>query len=730
VKHVKQKLSIMYRAAFGLRPVLRKARELILRPVRFEAATLAEAISQIGRANDSNAQEIRAFRSQHVEDVAALRAQLARVEVVTDLEERIQTAQADAARTALLARHIAGLRERLHALEAQLRLSQQLLFADPQLPIPCNGQSGPALISVILPTYNRASAVIEAIESVRAQSLSRWELIVVDDGSTDGTDLAVAHFATDARIRILRQEHRGVCAARNRGLAVAQAEYVSFLDSDCLYYPGFLEAAVRALKAEPSLALVYGAVVTDAHNLPEGRLLFRPFDRNALQKGNFIDANAIAARREAINGIGGFDESLDRLVDWDLVLRATQDKPAKPIPVLAARYRVLDDHRVTANASNGVNLFRIRRKNNSVPVMPRPPRVLYLVWHYPQLSESYIEAELRVMRRWGVEIGVWGEVHPAAPYDSDVPVFGGRAEDAINAFRPDLIHIHWLTFASSRKALLAGTGLPVTLRGHGFEVSRDILLELLAEPWLQRLYGFPHQVRLLDANHPRMRSVVCGFDTTMFAPQRDKNRKLVVRTSAGLPSKDLGLFFEVAARRPEYRFVLAAVTCNDKESYIGELHSMNARLGSPVDLRTDVSRDQIAQLLGEAGIYLHTLLSPGAAGATPIGMPISIAEAMATGAVPIVKNLPELTSYVGDAGLSYTDLDHVDRVLAELLDWSDVRWRDQWHRSVDRAYSIYADEVALRPIYDDWISTLRPRLLCPSESSPHLPRTGAVPLGS
>ena len=134
---------------------------------------------------------------------------------------------------------------------------------------------------------------------------------------------------------------------------------------------------------------------------------------------------------------------------------------------------------------------------------------------------------------------------------------------------------------------------------------------------------------------------------------------------------------------------------------------MNARLGSPVDFRVDVPRDQIAQLLGEAGIYLHTLVSPGAPGATPIGMPISIAK----GAVLIVKNLPEFTSYVGDAGLSYTDADDVERLLAEVLDWSDARWRDQWYRSVDRAFTLYANETALRPIYDDWIAALRPRLL-------------------
>ena len=691
---MKQKLISMYRRAFG--PLARKTREWVLRPVRLEMA-----------------QEISALRAQHAGEVTALRA-----------------AEAARSESVQLARHVAGLRKRVHALEAQLKLSQQLLIADPQLPIPSDLQTGPALISVILATYNRAREVVEAIESVRAQTLSFWELIIVDDGSTDGTESALAAFASDERIRILRQEHCGVCAARNRGLAAAQTEFVSFLDSDCLYYPGFLAAAVRTLKAESSLALVYGALVTDAHNLPESRLLFRPFDQTELRKANFIDTNTFAARRKVISDIGGFDESLDRFVDWDLVLRATAKQAAKPIRVLAARYRVLDDRRITANASAGPNAFRIRRKLHSTPALPRAPRVLYLVWHYPQLSEAYVETELRVMRRWGVEIGVWGEVHPASPYPTDVPVFSGSVEDAIRAFKPDLIHIHWLNFGTSQKAALAASGLPVTLRAHGFEVSRDLLVDLLDQPWVRRLYGFPHQLRLIDAEHPRLRGVVSGFDTKLFAPRAEKDRRLVVRTVAGLPSKDLPLFFEVAARRPEYRFVLAAVTCNQRESYIGELRSMNARLGSPVDFRVDVPRDQIAQVVGESGIYLHTLVSPGAPGATPIGMPISIAEAMATGAVLIVKNLPEFTSYVGDAGLSYTDTDDVDRLLAEILDWSDARWRDQWYRSVDRAFTLYADETALRPIYDDWIAALRPRLLSLSDPAQCLREMAAVPLGS
>ena len=103
---------------------------------------------------------------------------------------------------------------------------------------------------------------------------------------------------------------------------------------------------------------------------------------------------------------------------------------------------------------------------------------------------------------------------------------------------------------------------------------------------------------------------------------------------------------------------------------------------------------------------------------------------MATGAVLIVKNLPEFTSYVGDAGLSYGDVDDADRLLTGLPHWPDTRWGDQWHRSVDRAFTLYADETALRPIFDDWIAALRPRLLSSSDAARCSREMAAVPLGS
>jgi hypothetical protein len=109
-----------------------------------------------------------------------------------------------------------------------------------------------------------------------------------------------------------------------------------------------------------------------------------------------------------------------------------------------------------------------------------------------------------------------------------------------------------------------------------------------------------------------------------------------------------------------------------------------------------------------AGIYLHTAKPPGTEHGTPIGMPVSIAEAMATGAYVLVRDLPELSGYVGDAGATYRDVEHAAEIIASTAEWPEQRWKQAWIASVDRAFSIHADEMALRPIFEDWCSAAAP----------------------
>ena len=122
-------------------------------------------------------------------------------------------------------------------------------------------------VSVIIPTYNRASLLREALQSVIDQTFSDWEAIVVDDGSTDGTATTVYSF-DDPRIRYIPQEHAERSAARNRGLAAARGEYITFLDDDDLYLPDTLAVEVEFQQSHPDLDMVVGGMqVTDWHGV-------------------------------------------------------------------------------------------------------------------------------------------------------------------------------------------------------------------------------------------------------------------------------------------------------------------------------------------------------------------------------------------------------------------------------------------------------------------------------
>ena len=602
---------------------------------------------------------------------------------------------------------------RLQELQQRVEQLELLLLNDP-LPVPGApilmqaGFTSP-VVSVLLPVHNRARGVTEAIASVQSQRFADWELIVIDDGSTDGSADAVAAFAADPRIRYFHQAHRGRAVAHNRALAEARGPLVAYLDSDNLWYPDFLLTAVAAFAANPTMQCAYGALVSDVHSATGERILFAAFDRQRLLESNFIDGNTFIHRRSLAVTHGGADEALNRLIDWDIVLRYTRDVPTHRLPVLAARYRVIDEQRVSSVNPMGPNYLRIRKKWRATQHLPRPLRVLYVLWHYPQLSESYVETEIGCMKRWGVQVEVWCEHPGTSPYKATVTVHRGSIAQAIAEFKPDILHVHWLGVALAYRDALTATDLPLTVKAHGFDTDASALAAILSLPTLRRVFCSPHQIPA-PAVDPRLSPLQTAFDSTVFHAHRDKDRRLVMRTSAALPSKDLRRFFQVARRLPEHRFVLAVVTCWDQEHYVDELQGLWQEEGCPGELLVDVPRERLVPLLARAGLYLHTALLPGEPGGTPIGMPISIAEAMATGAHLLVRDGTPLVDYVGEAGRGYRDTDHAVQLIAETAQWSDAQWKQAWMRSVDRAFMRHADEFALAPLHNEWCAIAAGRL--------------------
>lgn len=185
-------------------------------------------------------------------------------------------------------------------------------------------------VSVIIPTCDRAHLLERAVESVLGQSFGDYEVIVVDDHSMDDT-LGVVGRLRDKRVRcIARSQRGGGAAARNTGIEAVSGEYVAFLDDDDAWHASKLQRQVDVMQSRPEVGLVYtGAVHIHQHNhriyktvIPRhrGRIF------QSLLEGNVIGTtSSIMVRRQALEEVGGFDETFPSCQDWDLYLRLAQN---------------------------------------------------------------------------------------------------------------------------------------------------------------------------------------------------------------------------------------------------------------------------------------------------------------------------------------------------------------------------------------------------------------------
>lgn len=183
--------------------------------------------------------------------------------------------------------------------------------------------NGPT-VTVVMPVRDRERVVTNAIASVLAQQYSNWQLVVVDDGSTDGTVESVVRAADgDPRVTLVRGRAAGVCAARNRAAARGDGELIAFLDSDNVWEPDFLARSVELIMRSDAVAV--HATVEFHDEDGEHRFLSMQGDHDDLvYGGNFVDLNTLVVRRSAFEAVGGFDERLRRWVDYDLVIRLSE----------------------------------------------------------------------------------------------------------------------------------------------------------------------------------------------------------------------------------------------------------------------------------------------------------------------------------------------------------------------------------------------------------------------
>jgi glycosyltransferase involved in cell wall biosynthesis len=214
---------------------------------------------------------------------------------------------------------------------------------DSSRPYSCSRHEG-GKVSVVVPCYNQARFLGEAIQSVLSQGYTDFEIIVVDDGSKDGTEEVASGYAKEnSRVRLIRQENRGLAAARNRGLAEAHGEYVVFLDSDDRLVGEALEVGVRELEAHPGCAFVSGICrkITADGSIVPGWEQFRVRDDPYLEllRSCPVYVPAVMYRRSVFDAVGDFDTSYRAAEDYELYYRILARFPVYCHDTLVAEIR-------------------------------------------------------------------------------------------------------------------------------------------------------------------------------------------------------------------------------------------------------------------------------------------------------------------------------------------------------------------------------------------------------
>lgn len=275
------------------------------------------------------------------------------------------------------------------------------------------------LVSIIIPAYNATRTLEETVQSALAQTMSDFEIIIVDDGSSDNT-LEFARAMKDERIRVLTQPNGGVAAARNTGIRAAIGKYVALLDSDDLWMPRKLERNLEVLEADENVhAVQSGATfVNDALEVISVRHCFP--SKNALLETLLFQnlpanmSNLVIARHK-FDEMGYFDTQLEILEEWDMAIKVARHCNLVSLKESLLLYRVHPGNRsrnLGIHIKPGLLVLRRTFNDPTLPADIRAKKRLIYAHFYTMLSGGALK-----VGRWG-ECAKWGTkailTHPAS----------------------------------------------------------------------------------------------------------------------------------------------------------------------------------------------------------------------------------------------------------------------------------------------------------------------------
>jgi glycosyltransferase involved in cell wall biosynthesis len=262
-------------------------------------------------------------------------------------------------------------------------------------------------VSIIIPAYNQGHYLSKALQSTLDQSYSDFEVVVVDDGSTDDTK-AVTQVFSDERIQYLYQENQGLSAARNTGVQNTSGEFLTYLDSDDMFVTEKLQLMVDALEAHPEYGFVAGqAIIIDENDGQQGQIFDRPAPENPeeLLLWNPFHVSGVMLRRSWQERAGLFDENLRAYEDWDMWLRLGRlGCKMGWVPKPVSLYRFHSQQMTQDRARMTTATFAVLGKVFSDPELPES----WLQMKELAYSNAYLRAAIQAYKD-----ADWGEAEAA-----------------------------------------------------------------------------------------------------------------------------------------------------------------------------------------------------------------------------------------------------------------------------------------------------------------------------
>lgn len=274
--------------------------------------------------------------------------------------------------------------------------------------------------SIVIPAFNQAGFLAQAIESALAQSDATVETIVVDDGSTDETPEVVDSFQGRPGFSVIRQANQGLPAARNRGAAAATGDYLCFLDSDDWLHPEKTSLQVALLEADSELGFIYSDIITvdqdgrpleDQYSVAQSGRVLSGDIFPSLVMGGYFPPLTVTIRRSVFERTGGFDEELGGHADYDLWLRAAAGHRACFLPQPLAYYRV----HAASMSRDGAHMAATRKAALQKLARLYPDRLGAAVHGLQQANEDLHRANQWLNRNCDTILSRISSAHPTVP---------------------------------------------------------------------------------------------------------------------------------------------------------------------------------------------------------------------------------------------------------------------------------------------------------------------------